>query len=163
MGHYDGSNGKRALDPVDYQPSVFSQYKKHCAATRINTDLAVTEAIRASHPRCHVTSISTRGCDLIGYAKAGHGTAILQTEGDDFLGQRTYSPPRTRMENSPGKLGDKVTFGLFNANFDGKDIQFYVAEWEHEMYGIVRNTYLLTSKHEVDSAGHSKTCLLYTI
>ncbi|KAK5171230.1 uncharacterized protein LTR77_004374 [Saxophila tyrrhenica] len=152
MGHYNG-NSKRPLGGFD---EVYNDFKKHCSADRVNTDLAVTISIREKHPDAHVTTISAPDCDLLGFAEAGSLETRLRTEGDNFLAQRTYTPPATRLEQGQGSLGERVGFGFYDGRYDGQEFNFYEARWRDEFFGRgTKNYYILSPKAEIDAAGHS--------
>lgn len=153
MGHYS----KHSLDEDQAPQEVYNDFKKHCSADRINTDLAVTIAIRQRHADAHITSVSSYSCDLLGFAGAGHLEARLRIEGDNFLATRTYSPPTTRLEDGQGSLGQKVGFGLYEASYEGREFCFYEARWRDEFFGSgTKNYYILSDKSSVDAYGHSE-------
>lgn len=153
MGHYDTSKRSAIEEPF---PQVYQSFKKHCSAPCVNTDLNVTVAIREAHAESHVTAISASTCDLVGFAKAGHLVANLRIEGDNFLRQRTYTPPATRLEGGHGELDDKVSFGFYDGEYSGEQFNFYVAKWRDEFFGRpVVNNFILSPKSSLDASAHS--------
>lgn len=153
MGHYETTKDS---PPITEHQGVYRNFKSHCSADRTNTDLAITVAIREHHQHDHVTSISAYNCDLLGFANAGNIDVSLRTEGDNFLAQRTYAPPTTRLEGGQGTLGNKVSFGFYDATYQGEKFNFYEARWRDEFFGRpVQVYYLLSSKSSVDSNGQS--------
>lgn len=156
MGHYGGTKHNFSEDPAAPE-SVFNRYKHHASAHRINTDLAIKIAIGDTHPDCHITSVATQDVSLVEYAEAGHGTATLHTEGDNYIADRKYSPPATRLDGGDGSLTDKVQFGFYTAEFSGFSVQFYKARWfEDRSYRWIANFYILSPKSTIDSKGHSE-------
>lgn len=155
MGHYDpnASSLMASKDPK----TGYDHFKSHCSAERLNTELVVTEAIRSTHPDCHVTSISGDDCDLLGYARAGHMNATLKTEGYSFQSERTYNPPNNRLEDTIGDLGDRVGFGHYGCEFQGRSFEAYAASWFDRYFGTTKKYYILSPKSEADAAGHSAT------
>ena len=148
-----GNFGTEVVATANQAPSVYDHFKDHCSDHRTDTNLAVTESIRTAHPDCQVTSISSRSCDLTGFAKAGHATVRLQTQGDDYLFQRTYQAPSSRLHGGDGDLSDKVSFGCYDLQYVDHRLQFYVAEWTEN--GNVRNYYILSPKSSVDASAHA--------
>ena len=156
MGHYGISKDMPVDGASESHIEVYRQFKQHCSAQRANTDLAVTIAIRHAHPDSHVTPVSARSCDLVAFAGAGYGTVTLRTEGDNLLSERTYTPPVTRLAGGDGTLGDRVSFGFYNATFFGRSFQFYRVQWRDEFFGgNMKNFYILSPKGSIDAAGHS--------
>ncbi len=154
MGHHE-STSKHSLEDHEF-PQVYQDFKKHCSSDRVNTDLAVTVSIRERHRDAQVTTISAHDCDLLGFADAGHLDTRLSTQGDNFLARRTYTPPTTRLEEGQGRLGEKVSFGYYQARYDGYDFFFYEARWRDEFFGSgTKNYYILSPKSSVDEHGHS--------
>ena len=156
MGHYDVCK----TVPMDTTSSpvsdVYRNFRGHCSGKRVHTDLATIVAIRNAHPDCHVTPVNARSCDLAGFANGGHGTANIQCEGDNFIQERTYNPPRTRLEEGDGTLGDRVHFGFYRAAFFDQPFEFYHAQWRDELFGnSVKNYYILSPKASADTKGHS--------
>lgn len=156
MGHY-GNTTPTVVDYNGAPAAVFDSYKQHSSANRVNTDLAIKIAIRDSHPDCHITTIEAREVSLIEYAEAGHGTATLHTDGDNYIADRDYSPPPTRLVGGNGSLTDKVQFGFYSAEYSGFAVQFYKARWfEPQAYRWYSNFYILSPKSSINSKGHSE-------
>jgi transitional endoplasmic reticulum ATPase len=154
MGHFSGSPSQTPAVSSNHA-SVYENFKSHGTASRVNTDLAVTVSIRSQHPNTHVTSITAHVCDLIGFARAGYLKADLQTEGDNFLAERRYAPPATRLEGGQGTLDDRVSFGYFDAEYQDAKFHFYMVRWRDEFFGRgVQQYYILSPKSGVDAAGH---------
>lgn len=155
MGHY-GTATPTLSDSNGAPAAVFHSYKQHSDAKRVNTDLAIKTTIRDCHPDCHITTVGAREVSLVQYAEAGHGTITLHTDGDNYLADRDYSPPPTRLAGGNGSLADKVNFGFYSAEYSGFAVQFYKATWfEGVGYRWYSNFYILSHKSSIDSKGHS--------
>lgn len=103
---------------------VFQDFKDHCGAHRVETQLVVLELLRSRHPDFHVTCIPQHKCDLFGYAAAGHATATL--DGDDSLDtMRYYSEQGPRLEKKPGILRDGVRFGRWRYTWKHSEYLVY--------------------------------------
>ena len=154
MGHYGDSKRMRVDVPSSSDEDVFHQYKKHCGAARVNTDLAIIQAIRDSHPDTNVTCINAYACELVDFAKAGHGTTTLKHEKDNYQARRKYRPPPTRLDGGVGTLEHKIDFGFYEAEFFGHSFQFYRASWK-ERYSYEMRYLILSPKSSADANGNT--------
>jgi transitional endoplasmic reticulum ATPase len=137
---------------------VFQDFKNHCDAHRVETQLVILELLRSRHPDFHVTCTSPYKCDLLGYAAAGHATATLDCD-DSIDSMRYYSEPGPRLKKEPGILKDQVRFGrwryawkhseylvyelLMNEGFRGQLKLFYVLS--PLASGVLRDGHLSTT------------------
>lgn len=119
------------------QTDVYTTFKDSCSGLRWGTELIVTHAVHSTHPKHHVTGISTNTCDLVGFSKAGHADLTLKTEGDKFLAERIYAAPPNRLEGGIGKMDDKVKYGFYEISFQGQTFEFYTVQWL-EKYSTLR-------------------------
>lgn len=92
--------------------TVFSSFKSQYSAKDSWPTLHVVESIRQLHPDKHVTSIMKSYADLIAFAEGRNAKATLIKDGD-FQSQRSYSPPKGRVNSGEGKLSEWITFGLY--------------------------------------------------
>ncbi|KAL8765840.1 MAG: hypothetical protein Q9209_007199 [Squamulea sp. 1 TL-2023] len=122
---------------------IYNTFYSNSTATRINTNVVLTTALRKQYPNLHLTISQTYSSDLLGFAAAGHASAIPATQLNDGeensnsasstslpsdLKWRRYIPPPARVSESPGILIDSVKFGR------------YIYVWqEHEyiLYNVV--------------------------
>ncbi|KAF2170617.1 hypothetical protein M409DRAFT_51625 [Zasmidium cellare ATCC 36951] len=140
-----GDRGRSTTRHEAGHNAVYDHYTSHFSERRPNSDVALLEAVRSIHPENHVTSIGPWDCDLIGFAGAGHAKATLRRHGNRFNSQRTYSPPRSRMEGGRGTLGKSIAFGLYDYSYDGHDLQVYSLEWPRiDGCGTEQIQYILT-------------------
>lgn len=103
---------------------VFHDFKVHCDAHRVETQLVVLELLRSRHPDFHVTCTMPHKCDLFGYAAAGHATATLDCD-DSLDSMRYYSEQRPRLEKKPGILKDQVRFGRWRYTWKRSEYLIY--------------------------------------
>ncbi|KAK5746375.1 hypothetical protein LTR17_000755 [Elasticomyces elasticus] len=141
MGHYAGENEVRIT-----KSPVFTALKEHFSGKPVNTELAVIERVRSLHPDKHITTVSTRSVDLLGYAKAGHAQAKLITAGDSYLSQRDYDAPASRMESGNGELSDDIDFGHYEYTWRGRDFSFYYICWYDDSHGSMSFQYILSER-----------------
>jgi AAA+ superfamily predicted ATPase len=154
MGHYGNTTPTALYNSAP--EAVFHGYKQHSSATRANTDFAIKNVIRDSHPDCHITCVAAREVSLVEYAEAGHGTVTLRKDGDNYLASRDYSPPPTRLVGGDGSLAEKVDFGFYSADYSGFAVEFYKVKWFEPPYRWYSNFYILSPKSSLNSKGHSE-------
>jgi len=94
-------------------PSLYASFTKHSSADRIATDHTILDLLRQVHADCTIKHISVRDCDLLGFAKAGHASAELITEGEPHVAKHVYHAPKRRLESSTGYLDTNVTYGRY--------------------------------------------------
>ncbi|TKA75839.1 hypothetical protein B0A55_04382 [Friedmanniomyces simplex] len=154
MGHYSSGDMLQSMRTSTTKFPVLTAFKEHCSGKRTNTQLAVIESIRAIHADKHVTTVSPRSVDLLGYAKAGNAEAQLITAGDSYQSVRKYQAPGSRMESGDGRLSDSVEFGHYEYKWNGQYFPFYHVAWVDEVLGIQSFHYILSDR-EGGNAGHS--------
>jgi len=118
MGHYSSTDEQRLSHTHD-QLSFYASVKDHFSLKQSNTSLVISERIRELYPHKHVTIVQSRHCDILGFAAAGHADVRLITSDQSFLPTRTYSPPSSRMEGGEGKLGEDVSIGQYEYEWEG--------------------------------------------
>ncbi|KAI5370848.1 putative AAA+ ATPase domain, ATPase, AAA-type, core [Septoria linicola] len=125
------------------------RYFNHSSANRVNTDVVLVESIRAEYPELHLTVVPTRGCDILGYAAAGHAGVSPVGNAKDRLSWRLYVPPSSRL-NGKGYTGDVVKFGKWLVDWRGKEFIVYIADGRDGSgaYPDVVNQYILSSSVE---------------
>ncbi|KAI9881257.1 MAG: hypothetical protein M1830_005543 [Pleopsidium flavum] len=148
----DASDQIPASKSVPGGIEAFTRFKDHHNKNRVSTGLTTLQALREVHPDFHVTVISADTCDLLTYASAGHAEAKLDTESEGFQAQRVFKAASRRSENTRGTLKDHITFGKYDYHWDHHSFLVYVAEWESNMRGRVRNCYILAKRSSTDVA-----------
>jgi transitional endoplasmic reticulum ATPase len=122
---------------------VFHDFKDHCDAHRIETQFIVLELLRRRHRDFHVTCTWPSGCDLLGYAAAGHATATLDCH-DSLDSIRYYNEPGPRLEKNPGILKDHVRFGRWRYVWKHAEYLIYEVLINNQSYGQARLFYILS-------------------
>jgi hypothetical protein len=108
---------------TNHQESL-AAWHAHSSVGRTDTESTTHEFLRRAYPGYHITRTVPSKCDLLGYARAGHATSILQFE-DDLDATRVYRLPSSRMDETPGKLEDVVNFARWKYEWQGKDFIIY--------------------------------------
>jgi transitional endoplasmic reticulum ATPase len=92
--------------------AVFSAFKIHCAAPRVDTKTTALTLIRNDYPDYHVTEVEERTASLFEFAIAGHAELNLDVEDESFNATREWEPVGEGIEktNHPGKLKDEYRF-----------------------------------------------------
>lgn len=127
------------------QPSA--DYSYHSSAQRINTDAIILKAIREQYPQKHVTTSPEYGCDLLGYAAAGHALAMPMTDTEECLSStwRSYAPPTKRLDGGTGGLVDRILFGKYKYAWKDQEFILYLVDGRDgtSTYPLVRNNYIV--------------------
>ncbi|UJO24658.1 uncharacterized protein CLAFUR5_13631 [Fulvia fulva] len=123
MGDYGSSSEN------DNASTLFGRTKALFSAKTANTELNIVEAIRSIYPDKHVTPVHKGFANLTEFAQAGHATATLRRDGNEYLHNRQYIPPASRMESGDGKLVESVKLGLYDYTHQDQTCLVYYAEW----------------------------------
>lgn len=152
---YAHSAGSVSVEFQQTPDSVFKSFKKHCSAERLQTNLVVLEAIRESHPDRQVTVVSSRSCDLVGFAAAGHAQANFTTGAESFNIVRTYHAPPSRLSADEGNLEDHVSFGFYEYTWNRRSFGIFLVEWHDALIGQQKYFYILSGRTATDSLGRA--------
>lgn len=128
--------------------SLYSRFVEHSSADRISTDLTVLDLIRQAYPGHVIKQISTKTCDVIGFAEAGYASAQLHTEGDDYVALTMYDPPKRRLDSSVGRLRESVTFGTYTYGFMEASFPVHKVEWFAPNEGSLSYVYIAVADPE---------------
>ncbi len=135
------------------------RYFEHSSGKRVNTDVALTEALRSQYPQLELVVTPFGYLNLIAYAYAGFATATpLEDSVKDpvygvSLRWRAYIPAGRRLDNNGGFMAENLTFGKFMYKWKDQEIILYIAEGRDGAgsYPVLKNHYILTSNaHKVD-------------
>lgn len=118
------------------QSQVWDGVKEQFSRPTHDSDLSLIEIVRAAHNDHVIVRTAQRSCDFLGYAKAGHATARLHTEGGDFDATRKFRAASKR-NDKPGTLGDVVAWGCYHYEWDGKTFLIYKYERTESFRGVV--------------------------
>jgi transitional endoplasmic reticulum ATPase len=91
---------------------VFSAFRSHTEAPRIDTRSTVLTLIRKSYPDYHVTEVEERKVSLYEFAASGKAELVLDAEDEAFNATREWSAVGEGIEKKthPGKLSDEFRF-----------------------------------------------------
>lgn len=122
-------------------------YFEHSTATRVNTEVVIAEALRREYPNLHLTITPKGGCDLIGYANAGHAAAAPIDQEKDRLSKLFYRPATRRLDSNADDLAEIIEFGKYLYEWKGKEFVMYVADGRDgsQAYPQVIYQYILSS------------------
>ncbi|EME44520.1 hypothetical protein DOTSEDRAFT_72104 [Dothistroma septosporum NZE10] len=136
MGDYGSS-------PNAHDATLFGRTRALFSAPATNTELNILEAIRSVYPDKHVTPLIKGYADLVAFAKAGHATATLRRDGNEYLNNRFYVPAPSRMSSHDGKLVDGVKIGLYDYTYEEQSCLVFYAEYLHSC-GTTAMYFILT-------------------
>ncbi|KAL8781292.1 MAG: hypothetical protein Q9213_006067 [Squamulea squamosa] len=145
--------------------SVYDSFYNNSTAPRTNTNVILTTALRKQYPNLHLTISPTYSSDLLGFAAAGHASAVPATQlndGDENsdnassslpsdLKWRRYIPPPARVSKSPGILIDNVKFGRYIYVWQEHEYIIYNVVGGHSLYDEAL-TYILGSSSAANDA-----------
>jgi transitional endoplasmic reticulum ATPase len=133
------------------QPAA--DYSHHSSGQRVNTDAIIFNAVRDQYPQKHVTVAREPGCDLLGYAAAGHALAVPVNDTDDSLARkwRSYAPPTKRLDGDQGGLVDRVLFGKYQYAWRDQEFILYLVDGRDGLSSFpVRNNYIIGDEAAVN-------------
>jgi len=104
------------------QSDVVHDYETHSSAKRISTDMALASSIRAHHPGMTLSIVALSGCDLRGFARAGHATFIQDMTAESH--HRTSTNPFSEDQSS---LRQDIIV-RYECNWEGHSFIVYNAE-----------------------------------
>ncbi|KAM3415998.1 hypothetical protein BST61_g9486 [Cercospora zeina] len=141
--------GPAPTRPVGPRNPTSQRYFEHSSANRVNTDAVIVESIRAEYPELHLTVVPRKGCNILGYAAAGHAGVSPLGNAKDRLAWRIYVPPASRL-NGKGYTGDAVKFGKYLVDWRNKEFIVYVADGRdgESSYPTIVNQYILSASVE---------------
>lgn len=91
---------------------VFSAFKSHTEAPRIDTKTTALTLIRNAYPDYHVTEVEEKKVSLYEFATAGKAELVLDCEDEAFNATREWHAVGEGIEKKthPGKLSDQFRF-----------------------------------------------------
>jgi|TARA_R110002003_G_scaffold112_1_gene9557 hypothetical protein len=92
--------------------AIFSAFKTHTEAPRIDTKTSVLTLIRHAYPEYHVTEVEEKKVSLYEFALADKATLVHDAEADEFNATRTWRAVGEGIEKKthPGQLHDEFRF-----------------------------------------------------
>ncbi|PIB02564.1 putative ATPase [Cercospora beticola] len=135
--------------PVGPRNPTSQRFFEHSSANRVNTDAVIVESIRAEYPELHLAVVPRGGCNILGYAAAGHAGVLPLGNAKDRLSWRLYVPPASRL-NGKGYTGDSVKFGKYLVDWRNKEFIVYLVDGRDGTgsYPDVVNQYILSASVE---------------
>lgn len=141
--------------------TITEQFFDHSRAERVNTDAVVARALKERYPHLQLVIVPEffppeLGCNLLGFAGAGHATAVPLEKDDrgdgdggsqvpQSLRWKVYLPPSRKLDGEKGLLGESVLFGKYLYKWDGAEFLVYLVDGRDgtEAYPSVKNYYIL--------------------
>lgn len=124
-----------------------AEYSHHSSGLRTNTDTVILKAIREQYPEKNIITTPERGCDLLGYAAAGHALATPVTSPQECLPRkwRMYAAPARRLNGNVGGLVDEVLFGKYQYAWKDHEFILYLVDGRDgdSSFPVVRNNYIV--------------------
>jgi transitional endoplasmic reticulum ATPase len=95
--------------------TIFSEFKSHCDAPRVDTKTHALTLIRNAYPDYHVTEVEEKKVSLFEFASAGKATLIFDAEEEAFNATREWRAVGEGVEKKmhPGKLKDEFRFARY--------------------------------------------------
>ncbi|KAH8681851.1 P-loop containing nucleoside triphosphate hydrolase protein [Xylariales sp. PMI_506] len=126
-------------------------WNDHQSLRRLDTESHIHESIRQAYSGHHITRTVPSKCDLLGYARAGYATAILQGE-DGVDATRMYRLPPSRMSGVSGKLEDVVHFGCWTYRWQNNEFLVYTLNYTNNYHENVHILFIVAPPHELQAA-----------
>ncbi|KAG8531497.1 uncharacterized protein KY384_003126 [Bacidia gigantensis] len=133
---------------------VFEDWQTHFKAPAQSTHLALLSSLRTRYMGWNVVVTDGPRTALISFAKAGHATAVLDTNCDVYVNVRGYQPPKGRISTDQGELLDHTSFGKYDYSWNGHSFIIYHAEFEDDG-NIMSNLYILSRIKHHEARGAS--------
>lgn len=113
-----------AMFSLNRHQDVSSAWGDHGTDPCRNTDFTVLSILRRLYPDYHITQTKLEDCDLLGYAQAGHATAVQQDTAYDHS-IRSFKAPQNRLAEDAGHIEDNSRFGCWEYQWRGVDFLVY--------------------------------------
>jgi hypothetical protein len=104
---------KSTLDAThEHSETLFSSFKSHCDAKRVDTKTTTLTLIRNAYVDYHVTEVEASTVSLFEFAASDKAALSFDTEGEKFNTTRTWRAVGEGIEKKmhPGKLTDNYRF-----------------------------------------------------
>jgi transitional endoplasmic reticulum ATPase len=95
--------------------AIFSKFKLHCDAPRVDTKTHALTLIRNAYPDYHVTEVEEKKVSLFEFAGADKATLIFDAEDEAFNATRDWQAVGEGVEKKkhPGQLKDDFRFARY--------------------------------------------------
>lgn len=114
--------------------SFWTEYTNLAKSARtLDARLSIAELLKRHYPNHHVINAEPLRSEFLGFAAAGHATATLDTE-DGFydLARQWEAPPGGRTYGEEATISDKIYFGRYKYEWDGKEFIVFRVSWKGE-------------------------------
>ncbi|KAF1914222.1 P-loop containing nucleoside triphosphate hydrolase protein [Ampelomyces quisqualis] len=142
----------------DNSAGIFSAFKAHTEAQRVDTKNTVLTLIRNAYPDYHVTEVDERKVSLREYAATEKASIAIDAEDEAFNATREWHPVGEGIEKKthPGSLDDDYRFARFQYVWSDKEFLVYYVCWQDIFKAPDQIFYILypRASSEIDSAGH---------
>lgn len=127
-----------------------------------DSDFTVLSILRRQYPDYHITQTKLNECDLLGYAQAGHATAVQQDSGSDHS-IRSFKAPENRLAGNAGQIADDTRFGCWTYQWRGTDFLVYKVFYYAQAggYGKMNLLYVLHSDGPQKRTNDATDALLF--
>ncbi|TVY85026.1 putative ATPase [Lachnellula suecica] len=135
-------------DSISTSAHGFPGWLEYSSRLREDTELRAHEILRNTHKDYHVTRTSPAKCDLLGYASAGHASAVRDND-ETYDALRAYNKPGSRLEKKPGVLGDEVKFGRWSYTWQQNTYLVYQIEFAVPLKPNQKVLFVLSPRSDV--------------
>ena len=123
------------VHPTTYPHQIFLDYKDLFPGKSIDLDIMITTSLRRQYPKHTLTIVPTSNVNILGFAFAGHATAIPD-ETEPTVSSRGFIPGYFR--GQPGQVGQAVRYAKYHYLWEG--VEFIVYRMR---FGYVEIYYIL--------------------
>lgn len=96
----------------EHSASIFSDFKSHCDAKRVDTKTTTLTLLRNAYEDYHITEVDARKIALFDYASTDKALLTLDSDGEQFNATRDWGAVGEGIEKKmhPGTLTDDFRF-----------------------------------------------------
>ncbi|KAL2067407.1 hypothetical protein VTL71DRAFT_1832 [Oculimacula yallundae] len=158
------TGGHRTRDPAASSShrgggggSVAEEYYKNSAGLRQFTEGYVVAAVRAQHPKHHLTVSPTHAGDLLAFGATSEDVTYFVRDADKALSERQFVPPARRYnDETGGAFAEHVSFATYDYVYKGDAFLLYIVNGAEGAFGTVAYNYLLVDESESKAAAQKK-------
>ncbi|KAH6719101.1 P-loop containing nucleoside triphosphate hydrolase protein [Leptodontidium sp. 2 PMI_412] len=158
------TGGHRSRDPAASSShrggggSVSDEFFKNSSGKRIFSEAPIVAAIRAQHPKHHLTVSPVYTSDLLSFGASSDDVTYFIREADKALMERQFVPPARRYnDETGGAFADNISFAAYDYVYKGDAFLLYVVSGQTGPYGINSYNYILVDESESKVSAQKKT------
>ncbi|KAF2627571.1 P-loop containing nucleoside triphosphate hydrolase protein [Macroventuria anomochaeta] len=141
----------------EHSASMFSNFKSHCDAKRVDTKTTTLTLFRNAYEDYHVTEVEAKKIALFEYAATDKALLNFDSDDEQFNATRDWRAVGEGIEKKmhPGRLTDDFRFARFQYIWDDKEFLVYYVTWQDMLSQPTKLFYILHPRfksHIVD--GH---------